>query len=301
MFNKIFFSSLILVAVLFIGCAGGVADSSDSDSSAENLSISIHSNTSGRSLDITYAEPNVSYGRAAIGTSNMYEVSVVIDGVGGYTKTKSVLVPNGTNKATVSFDDIPIGEATATATVLNRYHKKWTGSKTVTITPEENLFKIQLSNVGYDISDMATGDLVLSTGGYIKRSDYNDSIDSSAGSVYAALKIGSALYAINQGVNQYSYKTYSQCETSAAGITPISWASENFRMPTKDELQQIYDQRNSWMGIYSSSGAAFGLTTTFPYWSSTMDGAMHWILEWSSGTWTNTDASAGDEYICRLN
>ena len=243
-----------------------------------------------------------------MGSSSMYQATVSLS-KGGYSDSETAVIPIGSNTASITFDDVPVGSVTAVATIFNRYHKKWTCTKQVTIVEGDNVIAMPMTEVGFDISGMQTGDIVLSTGGYITRSDYNLSVDGTVGSSYAGLRVGSQLYAIHQGSNQYGGATYAVCDSTAAGLPDhISWAAEQFRMPTKDELQQIYNQRNAWMGVYSSDNAAFGLTTTFDYWCSTkVDDTLptkYWVLDWYNGIWTDmigTSTGAGDEYICRLN
>ena len=286
---------LLFSSVMAISCTSQATDDgTDAVASRNGPYLSISLNRPGRFAGTE---------RSVFGSQNMYSVSVTLTGT-NYSETNSVEIPVGSNSTIISFMDVPIGSVTATATVYNRYHKKWTGSEsTILSAGEESNMEISLTEEGFDLSGMATGDIVLSTGGYITRSDYKMDIDQEMGTRYAALKIGSQFYAIKQGMNQYSSTTYSQCVSSAASAGGISWASEtSFRLPTKEELQAVYDQRDSWMGIYSSDGAAFGLATTFTYWTSTSSGSTsYYCLHWYTGDWDDTITNAGDEYICKLN
>ncbi len=301
--------NVILVSLAIISCSSGVNDSSDDAVSpvASEPSISIKMNSTGRTG--RSASFSARAARSAIGSDDMYLVSVTLKGT-NYEETNSIALPPESTSASISFMDVPVGEVTAVAIVHNRYHKKWTGTESTTLSTEEGSMEIPLTEGDYDLSGMKTGDIVLSTGGYITRSDYNKDLDQTMGIRYAALKVGSQLYAIQQGKNQSNSATWDACKASADSATGIAWASEtNFRLPTKDELQAIYDQKDSWLGIYSSDGAAFGLATTFSYWSSTSSGtsSYYYVLDWYNGTWddkfkdNSTGSAIGDEYICKLN
>ena len=301
---------IIISSIFLASCAGSASSGNDDISEQVSYSggprLSIYTNTNGRS--VAAVSRSVESPSAAIGSSNMYLIEVTLEGSSGYSVSKTAMIQIGSNSATVSFDSVPIGSVTANAVIISRYHKKWTGLRTVDITEGNNSIDVPLTEDGFDFSELQTGDIILESGGYVTRSNYVLS-DSSAGTRYAALKIGSQIYAVQQGLNQYSGCRYSDAASAAASQTGISWAAEtSWRLPTQDEFQALYDQKDSWMGIYSPDGAAFGLTETFWYWTDT-DGPMattKMIMGWSSGNWTDQSTSTspglpiGDEYICKI-
>ncbi len=228
----------VIFCVAVISCANstssdGTSGNYENHESSENSILISVNRSSGRSAASVASR---SAARTAFGANTLYQVSVTLTGENGYSETNTLEMPiGGDSTATFSFYDVPYGQVAATASVLSREHKKFSGSKSIVLDSDNVEFAIALDAGHYDYSGIATGDIVKAEGGWIARTDFT-STDSGN---YIALAFDGAKYAVT---GAYSEASHTNALTTLSGLTaPTNAASSVWELPSKNFILAIAD------------------------------------------------------------